>query len=383
MERRSRDWIFTINNPFDDLNVRSMNPNHWETRLFAYMCWQLEQGSTGTIHFQGYIVLNNAYSLAQMKRIFSTRAHWEIRRGTHDEAVMYCTKEDTRMEGPYHKGVPPQQGKRSDLEEIKTLIDGGATELSIAQSHFASWTRYHRSFHRYRLIIKPPRREKPHVIVRYGPTGTGKSYSCRFLDPLDTYRKPNTGSTQWWDGYEGQSIIVIDEYRGWLPYDVLLMILDESPYILQIKGGFVPLTATQIIILSNLHPSLWYTKDPLHDYAMIERRIDVIEFYPERYTSGPPVVVVEKAPLVPEEVAPPEIVDLTDADSECEAITSTQDSHHGSSTGLHSNIDRSELLAAVLETPPRLVRSATIRVPPGAPLRAYTKRKRRSPSPSK
>jgi len=69
----ARNWMFTINNP-DDTD----DPNAWEVK---YVVWQLEEGESGTPHYQGYVELEKVSRLAAMKKL-SLKAHWEKRMGT-------------------------------------------------------------------------------------------------------------------------------------------------------------------------------------------------------------------------------------------------------------------------------------------------------------
>lgn len=78
--------------------------------------------------------------------------------------------------------------------------------------------------------------------------------------------------SQWWDGYEGQPVVVLDDYYAWLPWDTLLRICDRYPLLVETKGGqanFVPKT---VIITSNTMPHMWY-KEHAPNWKALERRV--------------------------------------------------------------------------------------------------------------
>ena len=58
--------------------------------------------------------------LSGVKELTGTAAHWEPRRGTHQQAAAYCSKEETRIDGPWEVGTPPVQGKRKRFTRSKT-----------------------------------------------------------------------------------------------------------------------------------------------------------------------------------------------------------------------------------------------------------------------
>ena len=256
----SRTWIFTTNNP-QSVTINWEAPE-WKG-LVKLAVWQLEKGESGTPHLQGYVELRSPRRLAFLReRLPGT--HLEKRRGTKLEAINYVTKEETRVEGPFSypstisldtlKTEIQSTDRISDLLLVKSLIDQGKDEGEIADIHFETWCRHWRAFERYRRLRSQPRNHEVQVHVVYGPTGTGKSRWAMDEFPGAYWKQ----RSNWWDGYEGQSTVVLDEFYGWLPYDTLLRICDRYPLLVESKGGQINFLATCIIITSNSIPSNWY-----------------------------------------------------------------------------------------------------------------------------
>lgn len=97
---RSRSWFFTLNNP--ELGDVTQLTQYMDTMAAKY-CMQMEQGESGTPHLQGVVYFDNAWSFGSVKQI-DMRAHWE-RTKSWIKAVKYCMKSETRIDGPWTKGV--------------------------------------------------------------------------------------------------------------------------------------------------------------------------------------------------------------------------------------------------------------------------------------
>ena len=260
---QSVNWCFTINNP-EDNDI----PRTWPD--VKYCIWQLEEGENATQHLQGYLVMQKRKRLGGMKQL-NARAHWEVRRGTHAQAKEYCSKEESRLDGPWTIGEEPAPGKRTDLEEVAGLIVEGATPRMLAQTHPVQFMRNYRGITALRMYLTRPRNYKTEVTVIWGPTGCGKSKWAMEKYGADAYWKPP--NSKWWDGYEGQSVAIIDEFYGWLSWTEILRLCDRYPCQVETKGGSVQFTAKKIIFLSNQHPMEWYS-NPRCEYPTLARRIE-------------------------------------------------------------------------------------------------------------
>jgi len=262
-----KSWLFTVNNP-QNLKL----PEEFKAR---FCIWQLERGEQGTPHLQGYAYFSGNKRLSALKKLAPT-AHWEIRRGTHEQAKTYCSKTDTRVDGPWQYGDEPKQGTRQDLISVKKRILEGASELEIADEFFSSWTKNYRAFREYRLLSTPPRTIKTVVVCLFGPPGVGKTSAITRHYP-DAYWlvRPTTGTNLWFDGYCQHRVLVIDEFYGWIPFDFLLRLCDHSPLQVQTKGGTVPFNSHLVIFTSNKHPGTWYHYEKFpNGYKPLERRIE-------------------------------------------------------------------------------------------------------------
>lgn len=240
------------------------------------MVYQLEQGDSETLHYQGYVEFTTAKRMSTLKNI-NGHAHFEVRRGSRQQAIEYCMKEDTRMPNsePIIIGTLPDFTSSKDDKKVKTslavkaLIDEGKDDKAIANEYFGYYIQSYRGLTQYRLLLSDERNFKSVVTVIYGPTGTGKSKWCwdYLKDPFWKVKG------QWWDGYHNQGVVVIDEFYGWLKYDEMLRLLDRYPYKVEVKGGYVQFNSKLIFITSNKQPSEWYNQP---DISHLTRRIENI-----------------------------------------------------------------------------------------------------------
>lgn len=272
---RARHWCFTLNNPTEE-ELSTISGISATSRALQYMVYQLEEGSNGTTHIQGYVEFNQALRFGMVKRLISPRIHLEKRRGTRDQARDYCMKEDTRIDGPFEFGewIPGGQGRRTDLHDIRTAVTRGSTEIELWDSYFPTMVRNYRAIDRYRGLKSIPRDFQPVVHVLYGPTGTGKSKWC-FDEFPGAYWK---SQDNWWDEYDGQETVICDEFYGWIKYSTLLRICDRYPLRLERKGGFINFKCKNILFTSNHEPQSWYKN--IEDISALIRRVNIWHYLP-------------------------------------------------------------------------------------------------------
>lgn len=264
----ARAYCFTVNNPdglpdFEDFV---------KEKTVRYAVFQLEMGESGTTHLQGYLELSSPRRITYVKSIPGLEtAHVEKRRGTPEQARQYCMKKDeTYLEGPWEYGeFTKEQGKRNDLAEVYALVKEGKKEVEILEANPSAYIRYYRGIREAKRIVQMNRSWPTEVTVIYGAPGLGKSAMALKHLGNDAYWKPRG---DWWDGYEGQENVVIDEFYGWIPWDTLMKILDRYPLMVPTKGGFANFLAKKVYIISNKHPKDWYDSRKF-PFPALERRV--------------------------------------------------------------------------------------------------------------
>ena len=63
--------------------------------------------------------------------------HYEIRRGTAQQAIDYCRKEDTRIAGDHRRewGESVTQGKRTDVIAFRDSVANGSTLVEMLDEY--------------------------------------------------------------------------------------------------------------------------------------------------------------------------------------------------------------------------------------------------------
>lgn len=278
--------MVTINNPTLDPVTGSFagskdDPRTWDQVQFA--AGQLEKGESGTTHLQLYVYFHHNKALTTtpgtgVKKVHPT-AHWEVRRGTHEQALTYVTKDESAIGQRFIFGNPPNAvGKTNDsseFDEVKTKLDEGKTLTEIADTHFSLFLKHHSGLAAYIGKKRPARRTwMTKNLVIFGATGTGKSRFCHDLEllfPGEVYWK---SKDKWWGDYNGEPYIVMDEYYGWLPYDEILRMIDRYVFRPEVKGAHIYVQPRAVIFTSNKEPAEWYHN--VGDTSPFLRRLHVI-----------------------------------------------------------------------------------------------------------
>lgn len=249
---RSRSWFCVLNNIEINLPVYvGKEPAH----IVDDLCkkWQEAFGdncscaiayciSAGGLHHLHLVLENpNKVSFTQVRNFLGGKAHLEITRGTKKQAEDYIYKrgafEEKGEKIEYIKVVGEikgSQGRRNELDAIEDLIKEGRTPTQIYEELGFMSLRYEsliKSAYFKERIKDTPRLRSVDVIWHCGATGSGKTHAYE-VDPRpddDIYivKGDDLMKSGCWDGYFGQRVVYINEFKGGqIKYAPLLDLLE-------------------------------------------------------------------------------------------------------------------------------------------------------------
>lgn len=243
--------------------------------------------STQKEHLQCYCEFTNQVRTTTIKTKSASlnNFHFEDSKGTPMENFVYCSKDGdfeewgTRLPDDY-KG----QGSREDLRSISAeILNGNKKVDDIAIENPNLFHQYGRTLSKIEDIAfrKKYRNWMTTCEWVYGKTGCGKSlYAFKDFN-TDTHYVYKLNDKNWQDGYTGQDIIIIDEFRGQIAFCELLRMIDRYPYSLPRRGREpAPFLGRHIIITSSIPP--WEVYENICNendrIDQLLRRIEVKEF---------------------------------------------------------------------------------------------------------
>lgn len=239
-----------------------------------YCRGQLESGAdTGLLHWQIFAYSKTRKRCAAIKLLFPGNPHVEVARDKQ-HALDYVWKDDTSMGHKFEHGELPFT--RADPADWNAVRDNAA--LGDFDSIPADITvRYYNNLKRIMTDnMKPQPRNRISVKVFIGPPGCGKTRLCASLADNDAYWK--TSTTKWWDGYQGQEDVIIDDFDGKsISYSNLKRWWDRYPCQVETKGGAVPLRAINFFVTSNVPFRTWFAGDDVVHLNALRRRVQIFE----------------------------------------------------------------------------------------------------------
>lgn len=290
-----RHIVFTKNN-YTEEDIANFLNYDCNFMTFAKETGEKEE----TPHLQGYMQPNDKVNINKFKKEFKCWA--ATAKGSSQACIDYVNKgeqkksewEAQKTMGPnyglnkdvYSTGEPRFQGERVDLKILgKRIREGETTPIDVLIENPMMYHQYGRTLEKIVDVMnrKKYRTHTTKGLWLWGGTGAGKSHKAfEDFNPETTYVWPN--DKRWWDGYTSQhETVVMNDFRGEIPYNTLLQLLDKWPMTVPRRNKEpMPFTAKRIIITSSLQPHQVYKQREDEDkIAQLLRRIEVCEITAE------------------------------------------------------------------------------------------------------
>lgn len=274
---KSRAWVFTWNN-YEEENKTNILKLPIENTQVKYVGFGEEIGESGTPHLQGLIYFHNRVRFNSVKKVLNEKVHIEMMKGSIEESLAYCNKDGKYSES----GTKPfsQKEKGESEKERWELALQSAKKRKLEDVPADIQIRYWSSLNK----IAEHYKEKPENLEEvcgewiWGPPGTGKSWTAREENPSHYIKDPNT---KWWDGYDGEATVIIDDFNQGTPEmgTYIKLWTDIYPFRAEVKGGSIFIRPKRIIITSNGPiQAIFPESTGVSMVAALSRRFKVREF---------------------------------------------------------------------------------------------------------
>lgn len=287
-----RKFLLTINNP-KDYNLEHAQIKEILSTIenkVSYWCMADEIGDKGTYHTHLFINMKHDYKIrcAAIKKLFPS-AHIDACNGKAEEVRNYVLK-GTGHEEKQHTQVPDTFEELCDFEEVgkKTFtkavkdIANGKTVLEVLNED-PTLVKQVSNLKQYKSMIDKQiystKIREVEVIYKWGLSGTGKTSSIFAENPnmadiyvVQDYVHP-------FDAYDGESIIVFEEYRSNFMLTNMLQYLDRYPVQLPARYANHMAAFTKIYVVSNISISEQYLQCDYASRQAFLRRFNKVEFY--------------------------------------------------------------------------------------------------------
>lgn len=287
-DETSKSWFCVFNNPEEHGYIGEQQEicdklmNEWieenPTKKSCAIMYCVSADGLKHVH----MVLEDTKTMrfSMIKKSYAVGMHFEPTKGTKEQAEDYINKRGKWEEkgeivvcSARHGEIKGNQGARRDFDKIEELINMGNTPNQIFEQDF-SFRRYEkmiREAYYYNRIKNTKNKREINVVWHIGKSGTGKSF-CQ-LQLMQKYGDDGVYLMTDYDGggldkYNGEPVLFMDEFRGQIKYNQLLIMLDG--YKSQIHARYTNVYAlwNEVHITSVLPPETVYN-------AMVEyNRID-------------------------------------------------------------------------------------------------------------
>lgn len=282
----ARKWVLTYNNPPSGDMFYAVMLGHEMCGKIKYAKWQLELApTTGTPHMQMWVIVPKPIRHTGIRSLFPG-CHVERQLGSDAEAEEYVQDPAKRApgpdSGPWEVGDRKSvgQGARTDVNAVSAAVQRGESLEDIAAAYPSTYIRMYRGIEALKNIGVKDRTEPPKVFGFIGGAGIGKTKAAvDYAEARDLTYWIHPGGGKWFDGYQQQKVVILDELDKWCEefgYGKCLRLLDRYKMSVEVKGSSKVFNSPVIIFTATKRPEQWFP-DPgtgAPPKEQLERRIN-------------------------------------------------------------------------------------------------------------
>ena len=249
-------------------------------RIFACQ-YQAERGLPSERRFAGLLHIQIVLGihmgkvrynqLNQMLGLQDFQVHWKTCRSP-PHAWDYCAKEESRIPGASAQtwGEPPeprwaakQRTETAKIDRIKEIIEKKGSERDVYESEDRAFAyRNPRAVQKMKSLYQAPDFEfRPKLIyILWGPTGSAKTYTVRKFvreNKLRTFIPMSGPLGEWWDEYDNEECLLVEEVRSVFDISCLLQLFDGYEFRARVKGTLTALRIRIILLTAEKNLSDW------------------------------------------------------------------------------------------------------------------------------
>lgn len=290
--KTSRGWIFTIHNysqeQLQKLKVFADDPRCVGISAGLEIC-----PKTDTPHIQGYVRLwdgpkKGPTKQGKFRKLIGPNAkgmkNWFMTAACADwtKNAKYTQKDENVI----IVKVPAagHQGARTDLVEFRNAMKRRAPDEELFEDHLQCLAKYPRLEQRLKASYAKQRSREFRTVkgvLLWGPAGTDKSKRALYDGALkrlhDTYNVMDSSNLKWFNDYDGEKTIVINEMSGAkCKFTRWLEIVDGHQMQIETKGGHTYAEWTTVFMTSNKDPDTWWEGITRATHPEFNRRLSSI-----------------------------------------------------------------------------------------------------------
>ena len=273
--------------------------------------WTYCESADNSIHVHMVLIpkLEGKMRRDYFKRQYTQSAHFEVLKGTKRSALEYIHKNgkyelqgENVMSARFHGEVAPLRITKNQWVLIAELIELGLNPHQIVDRYpkLGLYATDITKKYLAHLLSKAPAQNPKKVFYMFGPSGTGKSYEyvnlCKTHGKSQVYRVTayNNGA---FSDYCGEKILILDDFKGQLDFDLLLNVLSELVSYIPARYVNAPNLWEEVYIISQLSPEELYEQmvpEELREAQPMEKLLSHIHFvvlYYKTWGTEPNLVV--------------------------------------------------------------------------------------------